>query len=308
MNMQVLIASLLALVTLHSNVQSQLDKKAPSAKQPANTAKSVQDRKPLTLTFGIYQSEKATVMYKKFTPVLEFMNDDLDQRLNRPVDVKLTIFKNYEEGIEALVKGEIDFARFGPASYITAKNKQHGVELLGLEVENGERRFKGAIIVQKDSPYTTLAELKGKRFAFGDANSTIGRYLAQAELVKAGLHIGDFPKFEYLGRHDKVASAVEMGDFDAGSLRLSALEDLNKKGTLRVLATFDNVGQPWVARAGMDRSVIDGLQQSLFSIKDPAILKELKITGVVPTTDAEYAFVRDGMRSAEEFTNPTRGN
>jgi hypothetical protein len=35
------------------------------------------------------------------------------------------------------------------------------------------------IAVQKDSPLKTLAELKGKKFAFGDQNSTIGRYLAQ---------------------------------------------------------------------------------------------------------------------------------
>src|SRR5204862_553657 len=107
-----------------------------------------------------------------------------------------------------------------------------------------------------------------------DPNSTIGRYLAQAELAKAGLHGSDLSKFEFLGRHDKVASAVELGDFDAGSLRLSTLMELNKKGALRVLTTFENVGQPWIARSGMDRAVFEALQQSLFSIKDPSILKD----------------------------------
>jgi phosphonate transport system substrate-binding protein len=291
MNMHLLIACLLTLAAI-----------------PADNPKhQAQEGAPLTLNFGVYQSEKATVMYKKFTPVLDFMNDDLDQRLHRAVDVKLTIFKSYEEAIEALVKGEIDFARFGPASYITAKNKQPGIDLLGLELDNGERRFKGAIVARKDSPLKTLAGLKGKSFAFGDCNSTIGRYLAQAELLKAGLHADDLAKFQYMGRHDRVATAVELGDFDAGSLRLSALEDMNKKGALRVLATFENVGQPWVARSGMDRSVIDALKQSLFSIKDPALLKELKITGIVSTSDDEYAFVREGMRSAEEFTRPSHG-
>ena len=275
---------------------------------PAEQLKHVQENRALTLNFGVYQSEKATAMYRKFTPVLDYMNDDLDRRLNRPVDVRLVIFKTYDEGIEALAKGEIDFARFGPASYITAKTKQHGIELLGLELDNGERHFKGAIVVQRDSAIHSLADLKGKRFAFGDCNSTIGRYLAQAELAKAGVHADELAKYQYLGRHDRVALAVELGDFDAGSLRLSTLEDLNKKGALRVLTTFENVGQPWVARAGMDREVVDALKQSLYAIKDPGMLKELKITGVVPTSDEEYGFVREGMRSAEEFSRPNRGN
>jgi len=270
--------------------------------------KQAQEPRPLTLTFGVYQSEKATVMYRKFTPVLDYMNDDLDHRLSRSVDVKLTIFKTYEEAIDALAKGEIDFCRFGPASYIIAKNKQPGIEPLGLELDNGERRFKGAIIVQRDSAIHSLADLKGKCFAFGDANSTIGRYLAQAELLKAGLHAHDFAKFQYLGRHDRVASAVELGDFDAGSLRLSALDDLNKKGKLRVLATFENVGQPWVVRAGMEPAVVAALKESLYAIHDPAMLKDLKITAIVPTSDAEYGLVREGMKNAEEFSRPNREN
>lgn len=289
--MQVLVASLLALMWM----------------QP-DAPKQAQDKKPLTLNFGVYQSEKATAMYRKFSPVLEFMNDDLDARLHRSVDVKLTIFKSYEEAIEALVRGEIDFARFGPASYITAKAKQSGIELLGLELDNGERTFKGAIVVGKDSPIQSLADLKGKRFAFGDQNSTIGRYLAQAELVQAGIHAEDLRGFQYLGRHDTVASAIEIGDYDAGSLRLSVLKDLNKRGALRVLTTFENVGQPWVARAGLDPDLLENLRRSLFAIKDPTILKDLKITGIVPTSDDEYRVVREGMKHAEEFATAARGN
>jgi phosphonate transport system substrate-binding protein len=63
-------------------------------------------------------------MYKKLTPVLEYLQDDLEKRLARPVDIHLSIFKTYEEGIDAFAKGEIDFVRFGPAPYITAKGRE----------------------------------------------------------------------------------------------------------------------------------------------------------------------------------------
>jgi phosphonate transport system substrate-binding protein len=296
--MQVLIASVLTLCAIGT------PQHAPTASAP----KQVPDPKPLTLTFGVYQSEKATVMYRKLTPIMDFLSDDLDSRLRRSVDVKLTIFNSYEDCIAALVKGEVDFVRLGPASYVTAKCKQPAIEMLAMEAENGEKRFKGVIIVRKDSPIHSLADLKGKKFAFGDQNSTIGRYLAQAELAQAGLHWADFAECKYLGRHDTVASAVQMGDFDAGSVHIKAFNAANTKCDLRVLASFDNVTQPWVARAGLEHAVVEALQKSLISIKDQDLLKELKISGFLPTADAEYQFVREGMKHAEEFTGQTRGS
>ncbi|MBK7876000.1 MAG: phosphate/phosphite/phosphonate ABC transporter substrate-binding protein [Planctomycetes bacterium] len=258
-------------------------------------------RSTLSLSFGVYQSDKATVMYRKMTPVLEYLQEDLERRLGRPTDIHLSIFKSYDDGIDALVKGEIDFVRFGPASYITAKAREPKLDLLAMEQENGQKRFKGVVIVKNDSPIQKLADLKGKRFAFGDPNSTIGRYLVQAELVKAGIHAVDLAGFKYLDRHDKVAAAVELGDFDAGAVMMATYEQANTKGTLRVLASFDNVTKPWVVRAGFDPAVQAALLESLKALQDPAVLKELKVSGFTSTSDEEYAFVRDGMKVADEF-------
>jgi len=273
------------------------------ARKPA-----VEDPKPMSLSFGVYQSDKATVMYRSFTPVLEALTASMESALGRPVDIKLTIFQSYEDGIESLARGEVDFVRFGPASYITAKARQSDIELIAMETESGDKRFKGLIIVQKESPIRTIADLRGKRFAFGDPNSTIGRYLVQAELIKAGITGKDLKDFQYLGRHDTVVKAVEIGDFDAGSVMQQTFEKANAKGTLRVLASFDNVTKPWVARKGLERSTFEAIQAGLFALKDPGVLKELKITGFVPTSDDEYRLVREGMRLAEEFDNPRGGN
>ncbi len=284
---------LLALVALFSFAQ----------REPAHVARAGDDqgKSTLSLSFGVYQSDKATVMYKKLTPVLEYLQEDLEKRLGRPIDIHLSIFKSYDVGIDALVKGEIDFVRFGPASYITAKAREPKLDLIAMEQEGGQKRFKGVVIVRNDSPIQKLADLKGKRFAFGDPNSTIGRYLVQAELLKAGIHAHDLSGFKFLDRHDKVAAAVELGDFDAGAVMMATYEQANTKGTLRVLTSCDNVTKPWVARAGFDPAVRAALLESLKSLQDPAVLKELKVSGFTQTTDDEYAFVREGMKSADEF-------
>ncbi len=259
----------------------------------------------LHLSFGVYQSDKATEMYRKFTPVLEAIQTDVEKRLGRPTDIEMQIFKTYEDGIEALAKGNVDFVRFGPASYITAKHKNDALSLIAMELEDGRKLFNGCIVVPRDSKITQLADLRGRSFAFGDRNSTIGRYLVQEHLLKAGIHAGDLGRHEYLERHDKVAAAVLAGDFEAGAVKESNCEDA--KGQLRALVTFQNVTKPWAARAGLEQEVVSALRTALFELKDPLVLKPLKISGFAATSDAEYLPVQQSMRAAEAFESPPSG-
>ena len=116
--------------------------------------------------------------------------------------------------------------------------------------------------------------MKGHSFAFGNENSTIGRYLSQRYLSKNYIHARDLSKFNYFKNHDKVGAMVALGIFDAGALKNSTFKKLQKKGAkLRKLAEFDNITKPWVARAGLDQSIVLALRKTLLSIKNHKALK-----------------------------------
>jgi phosphonate transport system substrate-binding protein len=277
-----------------------------AAEAPAVRHGKSPDSGTLKLTFGVYQTDKATVMYRQFAPVLERIQEGLEKRVERPVDIHLQIHKSYDDAIDALVAGEVDFVRFGPASYVLAKHRNPRIELLAMEHEDGQKRFKGVIVVRADSAIRQVADLRGKSFAFGDPNSTIGRYLVQAELARGGIHARDLAHYAYLERHDKVARAVQVGEFDAGAVKPETLAKVDADGQLRVLATFDNVTKPWASRAELDPAVFRALQATLCALDDPAVLKQLSVTGLIVAGDEEYDFVREGMKQAVAFeSNPS---
>ncbi|MFT4647616.1 MAG: phosphonate transport system substrate-binding protein [Glaciecola sp.] len=274
---------------------------------------SVQDQldpsKPLPETvdivFGVYKTDKATELYRKFLPVIEAVQADLTERLDCDVNIELQIFGTYEEGLSALVAGKVDFVRFGPTSYILAKGQNDAIALLARESKKGESTFKGVICVKVGSPYQTLEDLRGCRFAFGNPNSTIGRFLAQEELLKVGIKSSDLGTFEYLAQHDRVGKAVMLGDFDAGALKESTFNKLNAGAALRKLHTFDNITKPWIASAKLHPKLKEGLSAALFNLKDPAALKSLKVTGFLKATDSDYQPVRFTMeRVLAEFEDP----
>jgi len=250
---------------------------------------------------GVYTSDKPSTMYIKFKPIVDYLSKDLSGRLNKDIKVELKIYKTYQQAQDALIAGEYDFARFGPASYIIVKQKNPAVKLLVMENKKGKKRFNGVIITTTNSQIKSLADLKGKTFAFGNEDSTIGRYLAQNELLKDGIKGQDLQSFKFLGRHDTVFKAVSLGDFAAGSVKESTLKTYNNNNSVRVIHKFPNVTKPWLAKATLDENLFQALKQSLLGLKDKKILKAHKVDGFYETSDKDYDFVRQGMNSSKQF-------
>lgn len=259
------------------------------------------------LNFGVYSSNKPTAMVRTFKPILNALENSIADKLGRDVDIRMQIAKNYDQGIADLANGKVDFSRFGPASYIEAKRENQDLEILAMENVQGDKVFYGIIAVHKDSPINSIQELRNRSFAFGSESSTIGRYLSQLYLENHGIRSRDLARFEYLGRHDKVGTAVGAGDFDAGALNESTFKKLIANGEpIRELARFPNVTKPWIARKGLTPEVFAALQQSLYEMNNGTILESLKVVGFLPGSDEDYETIRIAMEDNNLFfQNPT---
>ncbi|MBK8099527.1 MAG: PhnD/SsuA/transferrin family substrate-binding protein [Planctomycetes bacterium] len=264
----------------------------------------------VSLTFGVYSFKRPTDVLRDFDPAVRALGSAMTTKLGKPVTIDVKVYRTYEECLERFLAGDVDFVRFGPASYVLAHQRNPAVSLLAAEQEDGQKRCKGVIAVRADSPIRSVADTRGRSFAFGDENSTIGRYLAQAVLIDAGIKQEDLSGSAFLERHDRVFKAVAAGDYDAGAMHIATFLDMNKNHELREVARFDNVGKPWVARAGLAKELIVALRESLLAMTDEKALAALKVHGFQTTADSDFQLVRDGMKKAERFAPPpaTPGN
>lgn len=258
----------------------------------------------VNLVFGLYTTDKPTVLVKAFRPILTAIETDLSQSLGKPVTIRMHISPTYERGVAALVNGDVDFARFGPASYVAALEQNPDLRILALDSKDGEQTTQGVICVLENSDYKSVSDLKDARFAFGDEGSTIGRYLSQAYLVKHGVSARELSHFEYLKRHDRVGHAVANGSFDAGALKVGTLRKLIKKGLpLRVLATFDNVNKPWIAHSNMSDEHFEALQTVMFNLAAPDAFKAMSRKQFVAGADSDFQEIRDAINNNAMFFN-----
>lgn len=251
----------------------------------------------INLTFGIYATDRASTMFKKFKPVLNELEVNLAKETGETVKIKLVISKSYDQGVAMLQNGEIDFARFGPASYVNAKTNVPGISVLAIESKKGKKTFQGIICVKVDSKIQEISELKGRSFAFGDKNSTIGRYLSQQQLVKASVLASDLSEYKYLGRHDTVGLAVASGKFDAGALKESTFKEMKESGkSIRSILSFTNVTKPWISSSQLSTKLRTALSAALLATK-------IKKFNFVEGDDSDYDTIRRAIQQNDQFFN-----
>ncbi|MCP3943734.1 MAG: phosphate/phosphite/phosphonate ABC transporter substrate-binding protein [Desulfobacteraceae bacterium] len=254
------------------------------------------------LTFGLYTSDQPTALKKMFAPILKNLEEKMNVKLGEQVKIKIVHSRTYEQGINKLVDGKVDFVRFGPASYIEAKQKNPGIQILAVEANKGKKVFNGVICVAQTSTIQSVADLKGKSFGFGDKRSTIGRYLSQQYLVQNGIKASDLSNYEYLKNHKAVAIAVARGKFDAGALKENTYLKIKKTGAaIRSIASFPNMTKPWIARSGLPDKIRTALKESLLEIKDPEVLKKLKKSGFLPGNDDDFKVIRYSIKNNDLF-------
>ncbi len=269
----------------------------------AGTASAAhRDEHGLTLSFGLYTSSKPSAMVRKFRPIVSLLERKMSMRLGEPVRIRMQIAKNYQQGIDHLKVGKVDFSRFGPASFIQAKTANPDLQIIAIESKNRTKVVNGIIATGLHSSIRTLSDLKGQSFAFGNEQSTSGRYMAQQFLMKHGVTAKDLSRYEYLGRHDIVGTKVGVGDYAAGAMDESTFRRLLANGEkIRELARFPVVSTPWIAPSDMDPVVYSALKISLLEMNDAEAMLPLEINGFIQGTNNDYKVIADSMNSNHRF-------
>ncbi|HEV2988819.1 MAG TPA: phosphate/phosphite/phosphonate ABC transporter substrate-binding protein [Candidatus Angelobacter sp.] len=213
-------------------------------------------------------------------------------------EVNLMIPTSYNATIEALGNGSLDFAYLGGLSYLKAHKQYDVVPLVQRSVD---LQFHSVFITPANSPIRSLKDLKGKKFAYGDINSTSGHLIPYLEMKQAGIDPDADIQFRYSGSHPATAKAVESGAVDAGALDETVYNSLIADGKLdknKVRVFYNSkpfVDYVWVARKEISPADRERFIQAFTSLKegpDSQVLQILRGKDFVRANNEEYAVLR----------------
>ncbi len=262
---------------------------AVGAVEPAQT--------PLILAVHPYLPSEE--IHKRFTPLAEY----LGKQLGRPVQVR--VGRDYIQHVEAIGLNNVDIAFMGPSSFVLMGERYGAKPLLARIAIKGKPRLSGYIVTSVNSTLRNLGDLRGKRFAFVDPDSTMGTIVPRYVMQQAGIELKTLASYQYLGGHKNVALGVLSGDYDAGAVKSEVYDEMAPRG-LRVLAKLPEVSEHlFVARSDMPDKQVAQLRQALLQLQGEAdgvvIMRAMNkdMTAMVPVVDADYDNLRKIQRTVE---------
>lgn len=262
---------------------------AVGAAEPAQT--------PLILAVHPYLPSEE--IHKRFTPLAEY----LGKQLGRPVQVR--VGRDYIQHVEAIGLNNVDIAFMGPSSFVLMGERYGAKPLLARIAIKGKPRLSGYIVTSVNSTLRNLGDLRGKRFAFVDPDSTMGTIVPRYVMQQAGIELKTLASYQYLGGHKNVALGVLSGDYDAGAVKSEVYDEMAPRG-LRVLAKLPEVSEHlFVARSDMPDKQVAQLRQALLQLQGEAdgvvIMRAMNkdMTAMVPVVDADYDNLRKIQRTVE---------
>jgi phosphonate transport system substrate-binding protein len=251
------------------------------------------------LRLGLVPSEFPRAMVTES----EAMVDTLSKALGTPVEPYVA--PTYNGVIEALRSKSLEVARLGPFSYIMGAAAAPIEAFAVAETrKTGQAFYRSLIVARKDSGIKTLADLRGRTFAFVDPASASGHLFAKAGLVKAGLHPDrNFRRVIFSGSHDSNATAVQNKDIDAAAIGDRLLDAAISKGLAKredLVILWKSVPipeAPMVWHKDLDAGLKKRVRAAFLDMRDIFLPGQGMVNRFLPITDSAYDVVRETART-----------
>ena len=245
--------------------------------------------------------EAPTELLRKFKPLGAY----LEQQLGMPV--KFVPVSDYAAVVESMASDRIDLAWLGGFTFVQLHLKDPEARPL---VQREQDQVFTSKFVTADPQVNSLADLKGKTFAFGSISSTSGSLMPRYFMLQDGVVPEEhFSRVAYSGAHDATAAWVQAGRADAGVLNASVWDKLVAggkvdTGKVRVFATTPTYyDYNWTVRGGLDAELAQRIQAAFLALdsanpEHKAILDLQAASRFVETQPENYRSIEQAARSA----------
>ena len=245
--------------------------------------------------------EAPTELQRKFKPLGEYLEQKLGMK------VEFTPVADYPAVVEALAADRVDLAWLGGFTFVQARLKTGNAIPL---VQREQDAVFTSKFISSDPAVKSLADLKGKTFAFGSVSCTSGSlmpryFMLEEEIVPETF----FSRVAFSGAHDATAAWVEAGKVDGGVLNASVWDKLVAAGKVdtskvHVFATTPTYyDYNWTVRGNLDPALTAKIEQAFLALdpanpQDKAILDLQAATRFIKTNPDNYKGIEAAARAA----------
>jgi phosphonate transport system substrate-binding protein len=238
----------------------------------------------------------------------QFVSRYLTQKLRYPVE--LAVGSDY-----AQLSGRIDLAFVCGLPYVehtrqgTPRIEPLVAPVLRDQRYGGKPIYFSDVIVRRDSPLGSFADLRGRSWAYNEPVSQSGYGITRHHLVQMGETTGYFSRVIAAGYHERAIHMVCSGEVEASAIdsHVLALVMRDRPALAAGFRIIDTLGpspiQPFVAGSHLSKSLKAEVTNALLELGDDTAMKpqlaHALVERFIPVSDTTYDEIRR-MRAIAE--------
>ncbi len=237
------------------------------------------------ISFGVGPQQSSNELAKRWTPFLEYLSEKSGYTIQFQTTKDIPTYQ------KAMKAGQFDIAYINPYHY-TLFRKAANYDAFAQEKD---ATLTGVVVVRKDSPYKSMAELNGKDFACPAPTALTATVMPMQKFKQLKVNVTP----NYVTSHDSVYRAVAKGLYPAGGGELRTLNNMDPeiRDQLRILWSAPSLPPfMFASHPRLSKDAVKRIQTAMLQMdKDPAaapLLKALNFKGIVTAKDSDYNAMR----------------
>ncbi|MDY0121215.1 MAG: PhnD/SsuA/transferrin family substrate-binding protein [Sulfurimonas sp.] len=215
-------------------------------------------KEPKVLHFAPLPMYKSEIVIKQYQGMLDYLSKELD------VAIKIVYHADYKDLLDAIERGDVDFAHLGPlpyASLLTRTTKpQVLVQFLNAQ---GESHYTCSLVTLEKNFAKCNKELFAN-IALTQKLSTCGYFASKEMLQKYDLDLAKL-NYHYSGTHSHVILELLVGDASVGGVRTSEFLSYKHLGLKEIERSQSFPGFALIASSTLDPKIAQKISELLTS-------------------------------------------
>lgn len=179
----------------------------PTAYEPTYAATLATPKAATEILFAVHPLHNPRRLFEVYQPLVDLIND----RVGPAYHFRFETSRDYATFEGKLAAGKFQFAV--PNPYQTLRSEAHGYRIVGKM--GNDRRFRGIIVMRRDSKRSSIAELKGAPISFPAPTALAATMMPRMFLYQHGLGAADIDA-RYVGSQESAIMNVFLGKTVAG--------------------------------------------------------------------------------------------
>lgn len=277
----------------------------PSFYEPSYATRSPSTEVGVQYLLAVHPLHNPKRLFEVYQPLVDLINEAAAPAFR----IKLEASRDYAAFETKLAARKFHFAV--PNPYQTLESEQHGYRIIGKM--GNDQRFRGIIIVRRDSNLKDIADLKGEPISFPAPTALAATMMPRMFLYRHGLGASDF-EARYVGSQESAIMNVLLGKTTAAGTWPPPWEALLRRRpelAQQLMVKWETdplINNGLVARSDLPDEHVRVVENVVFSLhkhdRGRAILEAMEIGQFDPADTLTFEPVRMFMHDYQTAFGP----